>query len=519
MVAVPPPSNAWNVRPSPEVQECSLADVMSEQLAKSLQNEEEHKVEQQTKSCEFVASELELASDDDDPCGNDLLLAQMMQTEFDREHDTLLRLEEDKVNGKSKVSVSYANYRKMPDSYYNEGESSDSDLDDSRDWDSFEEREKKSPVVGKSGFTKHGSTITTKHDAAICGRKNACRVMGFPPGFETGDAGGFDMQLSNSVYNHLKVHSKMEEKRHRRLHDKTEKSTAEQALDPKTRLLLYKLVNGETLESVNGCISTGKEAVILHAVGGKVEGQLVPPECALKVYKTTLNEFKNRDIYIRDDYRFKDRFSKQNPRKVIRMWAEKEMHNLNRMRKAGILCPEVVTLKKHILVMSFIGHDGKPAPKLKDVRLSPEHLSYAYQQTVEDMKTLYTKCSLIHADLSEYNLLWHQNRVWMIDVSQSVEPAHPQGLEFLYRDCCNISNFFSKEGLSDVASPKELFCTVSGLDLPGEGAEFLSQIRTYETNEELLTHGINDKSDCFDYLFDLSKKSTQPSSIKGKDQP
>lgn len=42
--------------------------------------------------------------------------------------------------------------------------------------------------------------------------------------------------------------------------------------------------------------------------GKKIE---MPKECAVKVFKTTLNEFKTRDKYIRDDYRFKDRFSKQ----------------------------------------------------------------------------------------------------------------------------------------------------------------------------------------------------------------
>lgn len=57
---------------------------------------------------------------------------------------------------------------------------------------------------------------------------------------------------------------------------------------------------------------------------------VVPDEVVLKVFKTTLNEFKNRDRYIKDDYRFKERFSKLNPRKVIRLWAEKEMHNLAR---------------------------------------------------------------------------------------------------------------------------------------------------------------------------------------------
>lgn len=47
-------------------------------------------------------------------------------------------------------------------------------------------------------------------------------------------------------------------------------------------------------------------------------------EVAIKVYKTTLNEFKNRGDYVQDDYRFK------NPRKIMKIWAEKEMLNLNR---------------------------------------------------------------------------------------------------------------------------------------------------------------------------------------------
>ena len=68
--------------------------------------------------------------------------------------------------------------------------------------------------------------------------------------------------------------------------------------------MLYKLVNGGILDSVNGVISTGKEAVIFHADGGPgpeeaEEPYNVPKECVLKVFKTTLNEFKTRDKYIR----------------------------------------------------------------------------------------------------------------------------------------------------------------------------------------------------------------------------
>jgi serine/threonine-protein kinase RIO1 len=69
-------------------------------------------------------------------------------------------------------------------------------------------------------------------------------------------------------------------------------------------------------------------------------------------------------------HRFRDRLGKQNPRKVVHVWAEKEMRNLCRMKRAGVRVPEPVLLKKHVLVMSFIGRDGTAAPKIKDATLS-----------------------------------------------------------------------------------------------------------------------------------------------------
>ena len=48
-----------------------------------------------------------------------------------------------------------------------------------------------------------------------------------------------------------------------------------------------------------------------------------------------------------------------NPRKMIRMWCEKELFNLKLLIKAGIACPEPVCIKKHILLMRFIGDQGK----------------------------------------------------------------------------------------------------------------------------------------------------------------
>ncbi|KAH8026431.1 hypothetical protein HPB51_020415 [Rhipicephalus microplus] len=110
-----------------------------------------------------------------------------------------------------------------------------------------------------------------------------------------------------------------------------------------------------------------------------------------------------------------------------------------RIERAGLPCPSVVLLKKHLLVMSFVGVDGVPAPQLREAALVGEQLESAYAQTVQLASDLYDCCQLVHADLSEYNLLWHQGRVVIIDVSQAVDRMHPHALEFLLRDCTNVS--------------------------------------------------------------------------------
>ena len=52
------------------------------------------------------------------------------------------------------------------------------------------------------------------------------------------------------------------------------------------------------------------------------------------------------------------------------------------MRKFEIRCPDVVILKKHVLIMSFIGEENVPAPKLKDAQLDDEQLKSAYEQSI-----------------------------------------------------------------------------------------------------------------------------------------
>ena len=94
--------------------------------------------------------------------------------------------------------------------------------------------------------------------------------------------------------------------------------------------------------------------------------------------------------------------------------------------------------------MEFIGEDGVPAPRLKDATMTEESFAKAYLETLKLIRDMFHNCRLVHADLSEYNLLYFREQVWIIDVSQAVEHDHPMALEFLRRDVFNINQFFEK---------------------------------------------------------------------------
>lgn len=488
---------------------CSLEDVMSEQLATELQTEEEssfHSAVQGTdvdQEIKDLIAAAETGTDSD--TSSDVALARMLQMQYDKEHNEILKAEERKYNGTNKVAISFENYR-SPHPAFRDDEDDDADFEIDEQKTPWEEDPP--PNFNRQGISGKGKNITTKHDAVICGRKNASKIMEFPPEFVSGDGEGMDMQLPNHVYNKLKRHSEAENKRQQRLHEKKEHSTAEHAMDPRTRLIMYKMVNNGTLESISGSISTGKESVVFHAYGGQHNDRQLSSEVAIKVFKTTLTDFKNREKYVHGDHRFsKDDFKKQNPRRIIKMWAMKETANLNRMKKFNIPCPQVQLLRKHILVMTFIGKDQKPAPKIKDAKLSPENMQTAYNQIISVIKKLYRECGLVHADLSEYNILWHNDQVWIIDVSQAVDITHPSALEFLYRDCSNMSTFFTKNGVYDVPSPEKMFNKVTKLDLKGTGADFVAQVQRYtkEKREELLATDASHKEYQFDFFFEKSE--------------
>lgn len=108
-----------------------------------------------------------------------------------------------------------------------------------------------------------------------------------------------------------------------RVKDKADRATEQLVLDPRTKLILLKMVNNELCTEVFGCISTGKEANVYYATSKDGDR-------AIKIYKTSILVFKDRDKYVSGEFRWRHGYCKSNPRKMVKLWAEKEMRNLRR---------------------------------------------------------------------------------------------------------------------------------------------------------------------------------------------
>lgn len=316
--------------------------------------------------------------------------------------------------------------------------------------------------------------------------------------------------------------------------DKADRATSEQVLDQRTRMILLQMINRGFVSEVHGAISTGKEANVYGAVHLDEE-TLAPTHRAIKVYKTAILVFKDRERYITGEHRFKGGFDKGNNRKMVKLWAEKEYRNLRRIHSAGIPCPEPLALKLHVLVMGFLGDKkGWAYPRLRDAVLQGDDVDTQwrnlYVQLLGLMRKMYQVCRLVHADLSEYNILYHKGQLYIIDVSQSVEPDHPRSLEFLRMDIKNVGDFFRRKGV-DTLSDRAIFNFITAAEGPTEEPALGSAIdKLYEAhvNAESEDHAAQIEVDnevfrnqyipqTLEQVYDIEKDAAKVRMGQGKD--
>lgn len=251
--------------------------------------------------------------------------------------------------------------------------------------------------------------------------------------------------------------------------------TEEQVLDNRTKVVLFKLLNRKILGDIEGCISTGKEGNIYIGHRGESAPETWPEKFAIKIFKTCILKFKDRARYVTGEQRFQHHSKSKNSRKAVVLWSEKEFRNLSRLHKNGVLCPEPLLVKHNIIFMELILNKNSPAPTLRLANLATKQFQDLYIDLAKTIRFMYHTCELVHADLSEYNLLVKGTSLYIIDVGQAVEIDNPNANQFLRNDICVITSFFKSRGVK-TAPLKLLFDFIVDPKLYGSEDEVLRNI-------------------------------------------
>lgn len=209
---------------------------------------------------------------------------------------------------------------------------------------------------------------------------------------------------------------------------------------------LEPLLEQGVIEQVLRPLMSGKEAeVFLVLAGGE--------ECVAKVYKNAqFRSFQHRTDYtegrtVRNsrEQRAMDKRSRHGRAKAEDAWHSAEADAIHRLHAAGVRVPEPIAFVDGVLVMELIkDEDGAPAPRLVDVHFTAEQATEVFHILLRDVVKMLC-AGMIHADLSDYNVLMSPTGPVIIDFPQVVDPARNRSARrLLVRDVKNITSFLGR---------------------------------------------------------------------------
>ena len=216
--------------------------------------------------------------------------------------------------------------------------------------------------------------------------------------------------------------------------------TPQGVFNTRTMVYLSKFYNKGIISGLGYRIARGKEADIYIAKPGSSEMVADKDHVILKFFRVDASSFFNMADYIKGDPRF-ERQVGRGKAGIINTWCKKEFGNLLLAEAAGVHTPKPYMFNGSILAMEFLGGEDTIFPTLNDAELDgPERVLNAL---LDDVKRLYRK-GLVHADLSEYNILINNEVPFIIDWGQAVSVKHPNAIEFLRKDIFNLLKFFKR---------------------------------------------------------------------------
>ncbi len=196
-------------------------------------------------------------------------------------------------------------------------------------------------------------------------------------------------------------------------------------------LALNTLYNKKIVYGVGNSRGVGKESDIYHAI------DFDNNEIMLKINRTgraSFHQIKRKRNFLEGRFHYSI-FS------TAASSAKREFTILKKLQNENLPIPDVKGHNRHIIAMNVI--EGIELINVRKIKKPIKVL----EKIIEFAKTLYQKYNLVHADLTEYNIMFDERneQVIIIDFPQAVEIDHPEADNFLRRDFDHFLDYFGKK--------------------------------------------------------------------------
>jgi len=195
-------------------------------------------------------------------------------------------------------------------------------------------------------------------------------------------------------------------------------------------LAINALVKAGVLEAFGKPLGVGKESDVYDALTPKSERVAVKFH---RLGRTSFRQTRRVRGYVAQRHHISWLYQS-------RLAAEKEFEALKLVHPYGVAVPKPISRNRHVVVMGMI--EGAELAEFNEIP-NPEK---ALREILSNIRRAYVKASVIHADLSEFNIIMQLNwHILIIDWPQFVKKDHPNAEKLLERDIQNIVHFFKRK--------------------------------------------------------------------------
>ena len=214
----------------------------------------------------------------------------------------------------------------------------------------------------------------------------------------------------------------------------------------KTPARLEPLVEDGLIDAVIRQLMSGKEAMVfIVRCGEEIRCAKVYKEANKRSFRQAVDYTENRKTRSGRRARAMEKRTRYGRKAQEETWQSAEVDALHRLAAAGVRVPTPYNFHEGVLLMELVTDaNGEPAPRLNDVNFTAEE-ARGHHRTLM-MQVVRMLCAgVIHADLSEFNVLVGSEGPVIIDLPQAVDAAgNNHAKSMLERDVLNLTAYLGR---------------------------------------------------------------------------